>query len=441
MARGTTLRGPQRDDVVFCVNGQDCRLYGSQGQQRTVALSLKLAERQLIEEIVGEPPLLLLDDVLSDLDDARRRHLFDLTAQAGSQTFLSCTNLRAFSKGVLERATIYTVTARRGGAAMRQSPRRAKSLSPASAAVASWLGSQELAQALRPHMAKVQWEGVVGPQVAGVTQVEAVRDGVLFVRVKNSVWANELALLKDDMVRRLNLALGGRVITDIHFKGGGLRRGAKPPEKAAVETPTDGELAQIVCLPKPGADRRGDSGHHGDETARALRASLLRVARLEEWKRRHGWRPCRRCGTLVSPSPRSPTQKSNFADLSARSAGRESGPRSNEEPAPIARRTIATEGLCGTGCCCGGRLGFAAGIGAKTVLWPRARPVDRAGGARPVSAGRPGRRWALAVAGSCWRAWGRARCGWRRAQSVPPTDVSRFAGQFAPLSADGHGGQ
>ncbi len=108
-ARGTTLRGPQRDDVCFTVNGQDCRAFGSQGQQRTVALSLKLAERQLIEELVGEPPLLLLDDVLSDLDDARRRHLFELTAQAGSQTFLSCTNLRAFSKGVLERAAVYGV--------------------------------------------------------------------------------------------------------------------------------------------------------------------------------------------------------------------------------------------------------------------------------------------------------------------------------------------
>lgn len=109
LARGTTLRGPQRDDVSFTVNGQECRSYGSQGQQRTVALSLKLAERQLIEELVGEPPLLLLDDVLSDLDDARRRLLFDLTAGAGSQTFLSCTNLRAFSKGVLERAAVYDV--------------------------------------------------------------------------------------------------------------------------------------------------------------------------------------------------------------------------------------------------------------------------------------------------------------------------------------------
>ncbi len=109
LMRGTTLRGPQRDDVSFTVNDQDCRAFGSQGQQRTVALSLKLAERQLIEELVGEPPLLLLDDVLSDLDDARRRLLFDLTAQAGSQTFLSCTNLRAFSKGVLERAAVYDV--------------------------------------------------------------------------------------------------------------------------------------------------------------------------------------------------------------------------------------------------------------------------------------------------------------------------------------------
>ena len=109
LMRGTTLRGPQRDDVSFTVNGQDCRAFGSQGQQRTVALALKLAERQLIEELVGEPPLLLLDDVLSDLDDARRRLLFDLTAQAGSQTFLSCTNLRAFSPAVLERAAVYDV--------------------------------------------------------------------------------------------------------------------------------------------------------------------------------------------------------------------------------------------------------------------------------------------------------------------------------------------
>ena len=105
--------------------------------------------------------------------------------------------------------------------------------------------SQELAQALRPHLAKARWAEIVGPQVAGVTQVEAVRDGVLYVRVKNSVWANELTMLKDDMVRRLNAALGGRVLTDIHFKASGLARVKKAPARPPEETPTEAEQCDL----------------------------------------------------------------------------------------------------------------------------------------------------------------------------------------------------
>ena len=105
--------------------------------------------------------------------------------------------------------------------------RRSRGMANSYSAVNSFLQSQELGQMLRPHLAKVHWAAVVGPQVAGVTQVEAVRDGVLFVRVKNSVWANELTLLKEDMVRRLNSAIGGRVLTDIHFKASGLAREKK----------------------------------------------------------------------------------------------------------------------------------------------------------------------------------------------------------------------
>jgi DNA replication and repair protein RecF len=108
-ARGTTLIGPQRDDIRFNLSAADARLFGSQGQQRTVALSVKLAERQLIEELVGEAPVLLLDDVLSDLDDLRRRHLFETVAITGSQTFVTCTNLRAFPKSILEGANIWRV--------------------------------------------------------------------------------------------------------------------------------------------------------------------------------------------------------------------------------------------------------------------------------------------------------------------------------------------
>ncbi|MDS8744589.1 DNA replication and repair protein RecF, partial [Streptococcus pneumoniae] len=75
--RGITLVGPHRDDLQFIVNGYDVQTYGSQGQQRTTALSLKLAEIELIKQEVGEAPVLLLDDVLSELDDYRQSHLLN----------------------------------------------------------------------------------------------------------------------------------------------------------------------------------------------------------------------------------------------------------------------------------------------------------------------------------------------------------------------------
>jgi DNA replication and repair protein RecF len=108
--RGTTLIGPQRDDLSFCIDGADARIYGSQGQQRTVVLALKLAEFQLIEDYVGEPPVMLLDDVMSDLDDARRKHLLAWIRRRG-QTFFTCTNLRSFPKEILTEATTFSVVA------------------------------------------------------------------------------------------------------------------------------------------------------------------------------------------------------------------------------------------------------------------------------------------------------------------------------------------
>ncbi|OMG43568.1 DNA replication/repair protein RecF, partial [Paenibacillus macerans] len=73
--RGVCLYGPHRDDLSFNVNGMDAQTYGSQGQQRTTALSIKLAEIELMNIEVGEYPILLLDDVLSELDDSRQTHL------------------------------------------------------------------------------------------------------------------------------------------------------------------------------------------------------------------------------------------------------------------------------------------------------------------------------------------------------------------------------
>ena len=106
--RGVTLIGPQRDDIQFLIDGVEARVYGSQGQQRTVALAIKLAEFQLIEDYIGEPPVMLLDDVMSDLDDSRRKHLLAWVRRR-CQTFITCTNLRAFPKDLLEEASLFRV--------------------------------------------------------------------------------------------------------------------------------------------------------------------------------------------------------------------------------------------------------------------------------------------------------------------------------------------
>ena len=88
---GTAIVGPHRDDVCFMVNGIDLRHFGSQGQQRTGALSLKLAEISLVEKTTGEVPVLLLDDVLSELD--RKRQDMLLSSLTGIQVFLTSTGI------------------------------------------------------------------------------------------------------------------------------------------------------------------------------------------------------------------------------------------------------------------------------------------------------------------------------------------------------------
>ena len=89
-----TSSGPHRDDLMVAVNGIDIRKYGSQGQQRTAALSLKLSEIYLVEKIVHDKPVLLLDDVLSELDSSRQNYLLDSISDI--QTLITCTGLDDF---------------------------------------------------------------------------------------------------------------------------------------------------------------------------------------------------------------------------------------------------------------------------------------------------------------------------------------------------------
>lgn len=87
---GYTASGPHRDDVDIKINGQDAKSYASQGQTRTAALSIKLAEVEIFKELSGEYPVLVLDDVMSELDLPRRKKLVEYTG--GLQTILTCTH-------------------------------------------------------------------------------------------------------------------------------------------------------------------------------------------------------------------------------------------------------------------------------------------------------------------------------------------------------------
>lgn len=107
--RGMTLYGPHRDDMMFYINGKEVYNYGSQGQQRTTALSLKLAEIEFIHDEVGEYPLLLLDDVLSELDQYRQNQLID-TFQNKVQTFITTTGIENIRIDKLPDVRLYHVS-------------------------------------------------------------------------------------------------------------------------------------------------------------------------------------------------------------------------------------------------------------------------------------------------------------------------------------------
>jgi DNA replication and repair protein RecF len=91
LERGVSTVGPHRDDVEVLLEGADARLFASQGEQRSLALSLRMAERDLVAANRGEDPILLLDDIFSELDEARRGHLVEMVAASG-QTIATATS-------------------------------------------------------------------------------------------------------------------------------------------------------------------------------------------------------------------------------------------------------------------------------------------------------------------------------------------------------------
>jgi DNA replication and repair protein RecF len=109
LRRGTTSVGPHRDDLEITIDGTDARGFASQGQQRTAVVSLKLAESDLIEARCGERPILLLDDVLSELDPIRREALLARVGEAG-QVIVTSVEAEPFPTALMERATVRCIS-------------------------------------------------------------------------------------------------------------------------------------------------------------------------------------------------------------------------------------------------------------------------------------------------------------------------------------------
>ena len=107
-ARRTSLAGPHKDDVCLFVNGMNARSFASQGQQRTIVLAWKLAEVRVVEEMTGQKPLLLLDDVMSELDGVRRDALTSFIEESG-QALITTTNLGYFNEELLSHAKVVQV--------------------------------------------------------------------------------------------------------------------------------------------------------------------------------------------------------------------------------------------------------------------------------------------------------------------------------------------
>ncbi len=170
-------------------------------------------------------------------------------------------------------------------------------------AIENLLGGMESSSRIRENLAMAYWDKIVGPQAAAATEPDCVREGVLFVRTKSSVWSHELTFLKAAVITRLNQRIGKQVIRDIIFRAQGVK---KQPPTVPPPRPTEEDLAAVVLTVED--RRRLESevrriGRIPDQKIReSVRRRVIREARLMRWRIDHGWTACPRCDA-VHPLP------------------------------------------------------------------------------------------------------------------------------------------
>lgn len=187
-----------------------------------------------------------------------------------------------------------------------RSPRRKEGVQPAGRLAGARLDALGIGDKVREHTAPLVWAELVGPQVAGATEAERVREGVLYVAARSATWAHELSFHKADILRRLNSRIGAKaghpLITDIRFfnRGGNVK--PPVPETAPALAPTRAQLEDVEIAPEDRAVIEADTAVITDENLRErVRRARLAGLRLQTWRMENGWLPCERCGELAPP--------------------------------------------------------------------------------------------------------------------------------------------
>lgn len=164
---------------------------------------------------------------------------------------------------------------------MRRSSGRRAGLASLGSVLKRSLNSSGLRHNIAERQAVDKWGEVVGPQIAGVTTVETVRDGVLFVPCKNSMWASELSLHTQEILKKLEAIVGRRVITDIRFSARGFRK-ALEQQAGGAETDETVDMDRIkLSKSEEAAAAAAASSTDADELAQRIRKAVLAGKRRE----------------------------------------------------------------------------------------------------------------------------------------------------------------
>ena len=153
------------------------------------------------------------------------------------------------------------------------------------------------ASRIHESVALAYWPRVIGSQGAAASEADSVRDGVLFVRTKSSVWSHELTLHKPRLLQTLNRMLGGKVIHDIIFRAQGLKR--QETKTTAMDIPDSEELMAVVLDPDERVELRARLRQlysiSDDRIRQAIATRLTNEAKLRHWRLERGWKLCLRC--------------------------------------------------------------------------------------------------------------------------------------------------